>query len=254
MIGRCVFNDGSAGCDPRADEFKSMVVEVMVLAGVFNIGDFIPALEFLDLQGVQAKMKKLHKRFDEFLTSIIEEHKACKSEKHNDMLSTLLSLKDVPDDEGTRLTDTEIKALLLNLFTAGTDTSSSTTEWAIAELIRHPRMLAQVQQEINAVVGRDRLVTELDLPNLPYLQAVVKETFRLHPSTPLSLPRMADKSCEEWSDPLEFNPERFLPGGEKADEDVRGNDFEVIPFGAGRRICAAPLIVHPWPRLSPQAY
>uniref|UniRef100_A0A0K8WME9 Flavonoid 3'-monooxygenase n=1 Tax=Acacia koa TaxID=468172 RepID=A0A0K8WME9_ACAKO len=324
MIGRRVFNDGSAGCDPRADEFKSMVVEVMVLAGVFNIGDFIPALEFLDLQGVQAKMKKLHKRFDEFLTSIIEEHKACKSEKHNDMLSTLLSLKDVPDDEGTRLTDTEIKALLLNLFTAGTDTSSSTTEWAIAELIRHPRMLAQVQQEIDAVVGRDRLVTELDLPNLPYLQAVVKETFRLHPSTPLSLPRMADKSCEiygyhipkgatllvnvwaisrdpkEWSDPLEFKPERFLPGGEKADVDVRGNDFEVIPFGAGRRICAGmslglrmvqiltaslahafdwsladglqseklnmdeaygltlqratPLIVHPRPRLSPQAY
>lgn len=113
MIGRRVFNDGSAGCDPRADEFKSMVVEVMVLAGVFNIGDFIPALEFLDLQGVQAKMKKLHKRFDEFLTSIIEEHKVCKSEKHNDMLSTLLSLKDLPDDEGTRLTDTEIKALLL---------------------------------------------------------------------------------------------------------------------------------------------
>ncbi|KAK4257243.1 hypothetical protein QN277_006856 [Acacia crassicarpa] len=324
MIGRRVFNDGSAGCDPRADEFKSMVVEVMVLAGVFNIGDFIPALEFLDLQGVQAKMKILHKRFDEFLTSIIEEHKARKSEKHNDMLSTLLSLKDVPDDEGTRLTDTEIKALLLNMFTAGTDTSSSTTEWAIAELIRHPRMLAQVQQEIDAVVGRDRFVTELDLPNLPYLQAVVKETFRLHPSTPLSLPRMADKSCEifgyhipkgatllvnvwaisrdpkEWSDPLEFKPERFLPGGEKADVDVRGNDFEVIPFGAGRRICAgmslglrmvqmltatlvhafdwsladglhpeklnmdeaygltlqraAPLIVHPRPRLSPQAY
>ncbi|XP_054821634.1 flavonoid 3'-monooxygenase-like [Prosopis cineraria] len=324
MIGRRVFNDGSAGCDPRADEFKNMVVEVMVLAGVFNIGDFIPALEFLDLQGVQAKMKKLHKRFDEFLTSIIEEHKVSKSEKHKDLLSTLLSLKDVPDDEGTRLTDTEIKALLLNLFTAGTDTSSSTTEWAIAELIRHPRILAQVQKELDAVVGRDRLVTELDLPNLPYLQAVVKETFRLHPSTPLSLPRIADKSCEifgyhiprgatllvnvwaigrdpkEWSNPLEFRPERFLPGGEKADVDVRGNDFEVIPFGAGRRICAgislglrmvqlltatlvhafdwdlpdglhpeklnmeeaygltlqraAPLIVHPRPRLSPQAY
>lgn len=211
-----------------------------------------------------------------------------------------------------------------NLFTAGTDTSSSTTEWALAELIRHPRILAQVQQEIDTVVGRDRLVTELDLPNFPYLQAVVKETFRLHPSTPLSLPRIADKSCEifgyhipkgatllvnvwaisrdpkEWSDPLEFKPERFLPGGEKADVDVRGNDFEVIPFGAGRRICAgmslglrmvqmltatlahafdwsladglqheklnmdeaygltlqraAPLIVHPRPRLSAQAY
>ncbi|KAF7838523.1 flavonoid 3'-monooxygenase [Senna tora] len=262
MIGRRVFNDGAAGCDPRADEFKSMVVEVMVLAGVFNIGDFIPALEWLDLQGVQGKMKKLHKRFDEFLTNIIEEHKHEKKEEHKDLLSTLLTLKEVQDDEGTRLTDVEIKALLLNFFTAGTDTSSSTTEWAIAELIRHPRILAQVQQELDSVVGRDRFVNESDLPNLPYFQAFIKETFRLHPSTPLSLPRIADESCEifgyhipkgatlllnvwaiardpkEWADPLAFKPERFLPGGEKADVDVRGNDFEVIPFGAGRRICA----------------
>lgn len=148
------------------------------------------------------------------------------------------------------------------MFTAGTDTSSSTTEWAIAELIRNPRIMALVQQELDTLVGRNRSVKEEDMPHLPYLQAVIKETFRLHPSTPLSLPRVAAESCEifgyhipkgctllvnvwaiardpnEWSDPLEFRPERFLPGGEKADVDVRGNDFEVIPFGAGRRICA----------------
>ncbi|KAJ1402775.1 Cytochrome P450 [Sesbania bispinosa] len=116
MLGRRVFNDGNGGCDPKADEFKSMVVELMVLAGVFNIGDFIPSLEWLDLQGVQAKMKKLHKRFDAFLTSIIEEHKsASKSEKHKDMLSMLLSLKEVSDDDGNKLSDVEIKALLLVL-------------------------------------------------------------------------------------------------------------------------------------------
>ncbi|XP_028763476.1 flavonoid 3'-monooxygenase-like isoform X2 [Neltuma alba] len=178
VLGRRVFDDGAAGCDPRADEFKSMVVEMMVLAGVFNIGDFIPALEWLDLQGVQGKMKKLHKRFDAFLTNIIEEHKVSQNEDHRHLLSTLLSLKEAQDDEGTKLTDVEIKALLLNMFAAGTDTSSSTTEWAIA---RDPK---------------------------------------------------------EWSDPLVFRPERFLPGGEKAGVDVRGNDFEVIPFGGGRRICA----------------
>ncbi|KAF2312888.1 hypothetical protein GH714_040946 [Hevea brasiliensis] len=264
MIGRRVFNDGSSGGDPKADEFKSMVVELMVLAGVFNIGDFIPALEWLDLQGVAAKMKKLHKRFDDFLTEIVEEHKIKSDgyEKHRDMLSTLISLKEDADGEGEKLTDTEIKALLLNMFTAGTDTSSSTVEWAIAELIRHPNILAQVQQELDSVVGRDRLVNELDLAQLTYLQAVVKETFRLHPSTPLSLPRIAAEDCEingyriskgstllvnvwaiardpdVWAEPLKFRPERFLAGGEKANVDVRGNDFELIPFGAGRRICA----------------
>lgn len=147
------------------------------------------------------------------------------------------------------------------MFVAGTDTPSSTVEWAIAELIKNPSIMVQLQQELTTVVGSDRLVTELDLPHLPYLQAVVKETLRLHPPTPLSLPRFAEESCEifgyhipkgatvlinvwaiardpkEWVDPLEFKPERFLPGGEKVDVDIKGNNFEVIPFGAGRRIC-----------------
>ncbi|KAK7292173.1 hypothetical protein RIF29_07926 [Crotalaria pallida] len=261
MIGRRVFNDGNGGFDPKADEFKAMVVELMVLAGVFNISDFIPALEWMDLQGVAGKMKKLHKKFDAFLTNIIEEHKDSKSEKHQDLLSALLALKDAPGEDADKLNDIEIKALLLNMFVAGTDTSSSTTEWAIAELIKNPDIRVKLQQELDSVVGRDRLVTEADLAHLPYLEAVVKEVFRLHPSTPLSLPRMASESCEilgyhipkgatvlvnvwaiardpnEWHNPLEFRPERFLPGGEKACVDIKGNDFEVIPFGAGRRIC-----------------
>ena len=114
MLGYRVFGDGSGKSDPRADEFKSMVVEVMVLAGVFNIGDFVPALEWLDLQGVAARMKKLHKRFDAFLTTILDEHKANVGKgQHNDLLSTLISLKENADGEGGKLTDTEIKALLL---------------------------------------------------------------------------------------------------------------------------------------------
>lgn len=148
------------------------------------------------------------------------------------------------------------------MFAAGTDTSSSTTEWAIAELIRNPGLMVSIQKELDTVVGANRLVNEMDLAHLPYLEAVVKETFRLHPSTPLSLPRVANESCEifnyhipkgatllvnvwaisrdpkEWSNPLEFKPERFLPGGEKFDVDIKGTNFEVIPFGAGRRICA----------------
>ncbi|CAN1312226.1 Flavonoid 3'-monooxygenase [Linum perenne] len=261
LVGKRVFGDITGGADPKADEFKSMVVELMVLAGVFNIGDFVPALEWLDLQGVASKMKKLHLRFDSFLSQLLEEHGKTahdvSSKGHVDFLSTLIGLtvEDGPDGEGGKLTDT-------NMFTAGTDTSSSTVEWAIAELIRSPKIMAQLQSELDSVVGRDRLVTELDLPKLPYLQAVIKETFRLHPSTPLSLPRIAAESCEingrhipkgatllvnvwaiardpdVWSDPLRFDPGRFLPGGEKPGVDVKGSDFELIPFGAGRRICA----------------
>nr|ABC47161.1 flavonoid 3'-hydroxylase [Pilosella officinarum] len=264
MLGRRVFGDGSGGGDPKADEFKNMVIEMMVLAGEFNLGDFIPVLDLLDLQGVTKKMKKLHTRFDSFLNSILEEHRTSSggASGHVDLLSTLISLKDEADGEGGKLTDTEIKALLLNLFVAGTDTSSSTVEWAIAELIRNPQLLKQAQQELDTVVGQGRLVNESDLSQLTFLQAIVKETFRLHPSTPLSLPRIASESCEingynipkgstllvnvwaiardpkMWTEPLEFRPSRFLPDGEKPNADVKGNDFEVIPFGAGRRICA----------------
>jgi flavonoid 3'-monooxygenase len=153
--------------------------------------------------------------------------------------------------------------LFQNLFTAGTDTTSSTVEWALAELLRRPEVLAQAQREIDAVVGKERLVTESDLPHLTFLAAVVKETFRLHPSTPLSLPRVAAEDCEvdgyhiprgttllvnvwaisrdpaSWGpDALEFRPERFLAGGLHESVDMKGGDYELIPFGAGRRICA----------------
>nr|QJB23808.1 flavonoid 3'-hydroxylase [Centaurea cyanus] len=144
MLGRRVFGDGSGGGDRKADEFKEMVVEMMVLAGEFNIGDFIPALDWLDLQGVTKKMKNLHLRFDSFLNEILEDHKNggdIITSGNVDLLTTLISLKDDADGEGGKLSDIEIKALLLNLFTAGTDTSSSTVEWAMAELIRYPQLM-----------------------------------------------------------------------------------------------------------------
>lgn len=115
MIGRRVFNDVSAGSDAKAEEFKSMVMEMMELGGIVNISDFIPVLEWLDIQGVHSKMKKLHKRFDAFLTNIVEEHKVSEKHDHKDLLTTLLSLKEVQNDEGAKLTNVEIKALLMVL-------------------------------------------------------------------------------------------------------------------------------------------
>lgn len=148
-----------------------------------------------------------------------------------------------------------------NLFTAGTDTSSSIMEWALAEMLKNPKILIRAQKEMDQVVGRQRMLVESDIPKLPYLQAIIKETYRLHPSTPLGVPRMSIEACQVngyhipkntrltiniyaigrdpnvWANPLEFNPERFL-SGKNAKIDPSGTDFELIPFGAGRRICA----------------
>ncbi|CAI0375724.1 unnamed protein product [Linum tenue] len=119
LVGRRVFGDITGGVDPKADEFKSMVVELMILAGTFNVSDFVPALEWLDLQRVAAKMKNLHRRLDSFLSQILEEHGKTAHDAlaggHVDFLTSLSSLKldDDGDGEGGKLTDTEIKALLL---------------------------------------------------------------------------------------------------------------------------------------------
>ena len=151
--------------------------------------------------------------------------------------------------------------LLKNLFTAGTDTSSSIIEWALAEMLKNPRILKRAHEEMDQVIGKNRRLEETDIPKLPYFQAICKETMRKHPSTPLNLPRVSTEACEVngyyipkntrlsvniwaigrdpdvWENPLDFTPERFL-SGKNAKIDPRGNDFELIPFGAGRRICA----------------
>ncbi|KAM0937872.1 putative flavonoid 3'-monooxygenase [Dioscorea sansibarensis] len=255
MFGRRVFEDGDGG------EFKEMVVEIMKLSAAFNLSDFIPWLKPLDIQGVVARMKKVHNWFDDLINKIIEERKM--EGGRADFLSVLLEQQENPShgDQESKLTDANIKALLLDMFTAGTDTTSGTVEWALVELIRHPDLLAAVQKELDSIVGRSRRVKDVDLVNVPVLQAVIKETLRLHPPVPLLIPHTASEACEVagyyipkdstllvntwticrdpevWSRPLEFDPSRFLPGGRQADVDLKGSHMELMPFGSGRRIC-----------------
>lgn len=143
------------------------------------------------------------------------------------------------------------------LFAAGTDTSAATVEWAMSEMVKKPEILGTATEELDRVVGHSRLVTEGDIPNLPYIEAIVKETMRLHPVAPLLMPRQSRKDTSlfgydiptgtrvlvnvwaigrdpaVWDAPKEFRPDRFL--GSRMD--VRGQDFELLPFGSGRRMC-----------------
>ena len=146
---------------------------------------------------------------------------------------------------------------LQDLFGAGIDTTSNTLEWAMAELLHNPETMVRLKSELLQIIGKDEQVKESDIARLPYLQAVVKETFRMHPAAPLLLPRKAEADTELsnfvvpkdaqvlvnvwaigrdpnlWENPDSFMPERFSG----SDMDVRGQNLELIPFGAGRRIC-----------------
>jgi cytochrome P450 len=146
-----------------------------------------------------------------------------------------------------------------DIFMAGTDTSAITIEWALAELINNPDVMDNAKQEIDSVMlDMNRLIEESDIPNLPYLQAIVKETLRIHPTAPI-LGRQSSESClvygyeiqantnlfvnlwsmgrdpKLWENPLEFRPERFMNEDNKFD--VRGQNFQFMPFGTGRRAC-----------------
>lgn len=140
---------------------------------------------------------------------------------------------------------------------AGIDTTSITIEWAMAELLRNPEKLKKVRNELQQVLSKGEQIEESHISKLPYLQAVLKETFRLHPPAAFLVPRMSGDDVElcgfivpknaeiminawamgrdssVWTNPNEFMPERFL----KSEIDFKGQDFELIPFGAGRRIC-----------------
>ena len=147
--------------------------------------------------------------------------------------------------------------MLQDLFVAGTDTTSRTLEWAIAELLHNPEKLLKARVELLQTIGKDKQVKESDITRLPFLQAVVKETFRLHPVVPFLIPHRVEEDTDIdgltvpknaqvlvnawaigrdpniWENPNSFVPERFL----ELDMDVKGQNFELIPFGAGRRIC-----------------
>jgi cytochrome P450 len=242
-------------------EFREIVDELFALNGVFNIGDFVPWLHWLDLQGYVRRMKRASKMFDQFLNYILDEHnqrRRLEGERFvvRDMVDVLLQLADDPNLE-VQLSRDNVKALTQDMILGGTDTTTMTIEWAISELLKNPELQAKATEELDRVVGRERLVTEGDLPHLPYMEAVLKETLRLHPAAPVLAPHLAreDTSVDGfdipagttvfvnvwsighdpalWDAPEEFRPARFIG----SEVDVKGQDFELLPFGSGRRMC-----------------
>uniref|UniRef100_A0A0D6QRM7 Cytochrome P450 n=1 Tax=Araucaria cunninghamii TaxID=56994 RepID=A0A0D6QRM7_ARACU len=248
--------------------FKTMIDDMFAVAGAFDLGDFIPWLQRLDLQGIRRRMKKVHRLYDEFAENVIDEHMSSRrkvsAEKRDqggpvkDFVDVLLDMAEgKTEGTGMKITRVHIKAIILDVLNAGTETSSTTIAWAMSELLKNPRSLSRAREELASVVGRDRSVKERDIASCEYLRCVVKETFRLHPPLPFLIPHESTEGCRVggyyvptktrlivnawaigrdgsvWEGPEEFKPERFI--GKNID--VRGQDFELLPFGTGRRVC-----------------
>ncbi|KAK7395019.1 hypothetical protein VNO78_15560 [Psophocarpus tetragonolobus] len=241
----------------------------LVKEGLAIIEDFFPSTRWLQLAtGLRPKLERLHRQMDQILENIIIEHKeAAKSkaiegqdeEDKEDLVDLLLKLQDGNDNNNKdiRLTDNNIKATILEIFSAGGEPSAITIEWAMSEMIKHPRVMKKAQAEVRMIFNMKGKVDDTCINELKYLKSVVKETLRLHPPGPLLLPRECTQDCKingydipikslvivnawaigrdpnYWTDPERFYPERFMDSS----VDYKGSNFEYIPFGAGRRIC-----------------
>ncbi|XP_018809611.1 cytochrome P450 71AU50-like [Juglans regia] len=237
--------------------FKAVIQEVMQLSAAPNLADCIPFIASLDCQGLTRRMKAVSKTINDFLEKIIDEHVQSKDEnKTNDFVDAMLNL--VGSKElAYNIERSNIKAITLDMLVASVDTSATAIEWVLSELMKHPRVMKKLQKELENVVGLERMVEEADLDRLEYLDMVVKETFRVHPVAPLLIPHQGMKDCtvngfhiprnsrilintwaigrdpSVWNDAEVFFPERFVGSS----IDLRGRDFELLPFGSGRRGC-----------------
>jgi cytochrome P450 len=259
--------------DPESKVFFLSMNKIVELAGTPNVADFLPWLKYFDPSGVKKGIAKnmatTLKVTSRFVQERLEQRK--RSDDHlrkKDFLDTLIEYEGDGKSVPNKISLHDAQILIMEMFFAGSETTSINIEWAFTEMMRHPHVLKRARDEIDEVVGLNRKVEESDFENLPYLQAIVKEGLRLHPSLPLGLPRMTNQDTEymgyfvpkdtqvfvnlwgigrdpnAWEDPLSFKPERFLG----SDVQYKGQHFSLLPFGSGRRICVgfplAERIVH----------
>ncbi|XP_060189128.1 premnaspirodiene oxygenase-like [Lycium barbarum] len=243
-----------------------LIHQAQSLSGGFELADLFPSKKFLHgLSGIESKLMKARNKIDAILDNIINVHREnranggscngeCGVEDLVDVFLRVMERGEFP----VSLTNDNIKAVILDMFVAGSDTSSSTVIWALSELMRSPSVMEKAQAEVREVFKRKKTCNDdTDLEKLNYLKLVIKETLRLHPPTPLLVPRECREETqidgftiplkskvmvnvwaigrdpESWEDPECFIPERF----ENNSIEFTGNHFQFLPFGAGRRMC-----------------
>ncbi|KAL3818447.1 hypothetical protein ACJIZ3_004352 [Penstemon smallii] len=249
--------------ESTTQEWRETIRGVVKTVGAPNFADFFPVLKRFDPQGIKQEAEfyfgKLLDMFEDVINQRLHSRNTASPNpppKKNDLLEALLDLGEGSEDDFYSCN--HIKHLLLDLFTAGSHSTSSTVEWVMTELLLSPTKMSRAKNELRIVVGENKQVEESDISRLPYLQAVIKEVLRFHPAGPLLIPHKSEADVEIngytipkntqilvnvwamgrqsslWSSPNSFEPERFL---ENKVVDFKGQDFELIPFGSGRRMC-----------------
>lgn len=249
IMGRCCPEEGGV-----LERVKGLATELDITTKKILLANMLPPwLKKLVLSLFKKEVEVLSNSFNELLEKILVEHEEKQGEGKDLMDVLLAAYRD--ENAEYKITRNHIKSFYVDLLFAGSTTSVQTIQWTMAEIINSPKTLERLRGELDSVVGTTRLIQETDLPNLPYLQAVVKEGLRLHPAGPL-FARFSQEGCriggcyvpektylmvndyavmrdpDYWVDPDEFKPERFLEEEERKEQVLK-----YIPFGSGRRGC-----------------
>ncbi|CAN1356333.1 Desmethyl-deoxy-podophyllotoxin synthase [Linum perenne] len=259
IISRAVFGDVSG----EQEEFIKIAEEMVEYGGGFGLAYLFPSSKVVQkMFGMKEWLDRIHEGADRLAESIISQHRDRRGKKTDketeDLLDVLLNLQEDETTLGFNLSNDCIKAFMLDLFLAGSETPSALIEWTMSEMMKHPKVLQKAQSEVRKMFAAEGRVDEAKIQELDYFRMVIKETLRLHTPAPLVLPRECREECQiggydiplktavvvnVWAiardprywgpDAEQFRPERF------ADTSVsyKGGDFEFLPFGAGKRMC-----------------
>ncbi|CAL5011590.1 unnamed protein product [Urochloa decumbens] len=237
------------------EQFLSAMDVALKIGGGFTIGDLFPSLWFVDvITGLRPRMWRAHRQLNTVYDKIIAQ---CERERGDSLLSVLLRIKDEGELE-VPIDIINIKAIVADMFVGGTETTASSVEWVMSELMRNPEAMAKAQVEVRRVFD-NKLPQDHEgmIDQLHYTRMVIKESMRLNPVLPLLIPHLCRETCdiggfevtkgtrvivnswamarspEYWHDAEKFRPERFEDGT----IDYKGSRFEYLPFGTGRRRC-----------------
>ncbi|KAI9118215.1 hypothetical protein K1719_010547 [Acacia pycnantha] len=264
IFGKRYFGEGREDGEPGFEEIEHVDAIFIMLKHLyaFSVSDYVPFLRALDVDGhkkmLKNAMRTVNKYHDPIIEQRIQQWKEGTKTKTEDLLDVMISLKDAHNNP--LLTMQEIKAQITELMNATVDNPSNAVEWALAEMMKQPEIFEKATEELDKVIGKERLVEESDIPKLNYIKACLRESFRLHPIGPFNMPHVAmrdtvvsnyfipkgshvllsrvelGRNPKVWEEPLKFKPERHLRD-DGSNVFLTEEDLRFITFTAGKRGC-----------------
>ncbi|EYU45630.1 hypothetical protein MIMGU_mgv1a018745mg [Erythranthe guttata] len=265
VFGKRFFGPGKEDGGPGLQEREHVdgLFTILTYLYGFAIADYVPCLEIFDFDGYKKiigdALDNVRKYQDPEITNRVEMWRKGIKKTEDDILDVFINLKD--SEHNPLLSVQEIRAQITEIMLAGVDNPSNAVEWAIAEMINQPHILNRACRELDSVVGRGKMVQESDLPNLNYVRACVKESFRLHPVSPFNVPHVSTEDAvvggyfiprgshvllsrpglgrnpRVWENPLDYNPDRHMVEVESAQVELVDHDLRILSFSTGRRGC-----------------